>query len=208
MLRDIHLHGRLADRFAPSYTLDVGSPAEAVRAICAQVPGFLDCIREGEYRVVRGPLNGGNDLDEDTLTFPLGRADELHFVPVPAGAKNRGIGKIILGVAIVGAAFAFAPAGAGFLGANLGASTGLFGVTFGNVALFGASLAFQGISSLLTPTPKAGDFAQQERPDQRPSFLFNSIVNTAEEGATIPVVYGRVRVGSLVISTALATEQI
>ena len=205
MKRDIVLHGHLREAFGGPFHLEVATPAEAVRALCVLLEGFPGKLREGSYRLVRGPLEGGLELGEDQLTLGLGRAGELHLVPELAGGKRGGLGKVILGVALIGVAFAAAPA------AGLGETAfSVFGeaVTFGRIALTGAALALGGVAQLLTPAPKVRDFSAAERPDQRPSFLFNGPVNVAEQGLPVPLVYGQARAGSVVVSAGISTEEI
>jgi len=223
MKRAVHLHGALKDRFGGPYMLAVGSPAEAVRALQANFPGFRAAVLDGSFHVVMRTPRSETFLGPDELALGLGRS-ELHIIPVIAGAKSgAGIGKIVLGLTLVAAAFIFAPAapvfagGAGFAAGGTGAvgaavgGTGLgafvFGsaVTYGNIALFGATLAFAGISQLIAPSPKA-NYGDRERPDQRPSFLFNGPVNTTEQGGPVPLAFGRFRLGSQVISAGMVSE--
>lgn len=206
MLREIHLHGHLRRAFGPMIALDVETVAEAVRALAMQLDAFGEALVKGYYRVVRGPLDSGIDLELDMLRMKIGAANEVHLIPVPDGQKKGGIGKIILGIAIAAVAVIAAPATGGLSAAAFG---GLFGgsVSFGSIALIGAGIALKGISSLLTPTPNVQNYAERERPDERASFLFNGAVNTSAEGATIPVIYGRFKPGSVVISSEIVSEQ-
>ena len=89
-MRDIILHGHLAQRFGTKHTLSVESAAEAVKALSVLRPGFRDVIRQGEYRVVRGDVDDGLNLSIDALHMRLG-SRELHFIPETAGA-GRGTG--------------------------------------------------------------------------------------------------------------------
>lgn len=207
MLREIHLHGALRDQFGPSFRMNVDSAAAAGRALGCLVPGFRKAVIGNSYRVIRRAPKGDTHLGMDELTLGLGKA-ELHIVPVIAGEKGSGaaIGKIVLGIALVAAAFVFAPAAAG-LGAT---AFSVFGasVSYGSIALFGAAMAFAGLSQVLSPSPKAGNYGDRNKPDQRPSFLFNGAVNTAEQGGPVPLVFGRFRTGSQVISAGLVAEQI
>jgi predicted phage tail protein len=202
----IRLHGDLA-RFGGPFHLHVDTVGEAVRALCTQLRGLRAAIAAGSFRVIRGPQGSGLVMGEADLPMRLGRARELHVVPVPHG-RGRGAGKIILGAVLIAAAFVFAPAaaaGAGFLGANLGATAiaGL-GITYGNIAMFGVSMLFSGIAQMMSPTPKAPK--PFEPADRRPSFLFEQPVNVSSQGSVIPLVYGRFRVGSVVVSASLETE--
>src|SRR5205823_428362 len=107
---------------------------------------------------------------------------------------------------VAGAAGAFGAAAGGegsLLGLNFGAEIGFAGITYGNVALFGASLLLSGISGLLTnltdPT-KVGPTTA--------SYLLNGPTNTADQGGAVPLVFGRFRVGSTVVSTSLHAKDI
>ena len=227
-MRNVHLHGQLAEKYGPSFRFAVDTPVAAVRLFEANFPGFRRTLYEGHYRVVAGDLAEGLDLDAGGLSMMLGRND-LHIVPVASGrGSGKGTGKAILGAIIVVTAFVLAPAtggasagaAAGAAGAAAGSSaaaTGLgataftiFGsaVTYGNIALFGAVLALSGVTQLLSPQQVVNDYSERETPDQRPSFLYNGPVNTTEQGGIRPLVFGRMLVGSVVISGGLQIEQI
>lgn len=201
----IHLHGALGRRFGRCADYQVRDAAEAIRALAANHPDFEKTFREGSYRLIRGPRSrGGTDLTLDTLTLGLGSAD-LHIIPVPAGAKNGGAGKAIMGALImVVAVVAAMPTGGGSL--MLGAEVTIGGVglsvTYGSVALFGATMMLSGISQMLSPTPRVN------LPDSKQSYLFSGPVNVTEQGGSVPLVYGRCWVGSTVISSGMDTEQV
>lgn len=203
-LRTIHLHGALGDAFGREHRLDVKTAREAVRALCVLFRGFRQAFEPGRYHVIRGELGRPHGLDGETIDMRLGRAD-LHIVPVVAGAGGRGgaVAKIAIGVAIVAGAFFFAPAAAG-LGATAFSVAGV-GVTYGNIVAIGAAVALAGVAQLMAPQPKANVATERDR---RESFLFNGITNTIEQGGAVPIVYGRARVGSTVVSAGLQAEQI
>lgn len=209
-MRDIHLHGHLADRFGPLHRLEVQSAAEAIKALCILHPGFKDSLKEGSFQIVRGDaVDHGFALPEDGIRLKLG-SKPLHIVPQVEGS-GRGAGKAILGVALIAGAFAFAPAVVGALGPTQGLGATAFtafgsSVTYGNIASIGVSLALSGISAALSPRPKVTNLVQQ---DEKPSFLFNGAVNNSEQGGCVPVWYGGpIRVGSTIISGGLKAEQI
>lgn len=68
------------------------------------------------------------------------------------------------------------------------------------------SIAIGLVMSLLAPKPKTGDSA--ERPEERPSFLFNGPENVVEQGFQVPIVYGTHMTGSVVVSAGITVEQI
>ncbi|XKE45761.1 hypothetical protein LG302_01050 [Halomonas organivorans] len=198
-MKAIHLHGHLGGRFGGPFSLDVRDPAEAVRALSSQLPGFREVLAEGDWQVVRGPLDAGEPLDEAGLALGLAEGGELHLLPAVAGAGgDSGLGKVIAGVALVAAAGAFIPATAAIAGVGVQST----------VAGLGISMALGGVAQMLAPSPQVGDYGSRERPDQRPSFLFDGPVNTSTQGLPVPLVYGRVRAGSVVISAGMNAEEI
>ncbi|MDT4790510.1 hypothetical protein FQZ97_229320 [compost metagenome] len=71
----------------------------------------------------------------------------------------------------------------------------------------GAGVAVGGIISMTMKMPKA-DIGANESADNKPSFLFNGPTNTSSQGGAVPRGYGRVRVGSIVVSAALYSEEL
>jgi len=195
MIRKIVLHGALGERFGGPFMLDVVSPAEALRALIRQVNGFRAHFRDGQYRIIRGPIERDRALDLPAIEMRLGAATELHIVPVVAGAAS-GLGKILAGLALVAIAIAapyVLPA----------AITGIAGFTAVTSAVFsiGAALALTGVGMLLAKAP-------QQPPDSLDSFLFGGQLNIATQGGPVPLVYGTFIVGSVVISAGLETQQL
>lgn len=219
----ILLHGAAARRFGPRFDLDVKSPSEAFHALMKMVPGFKAFISAADWKIIKGPtaraVREGRDCDETDLPMRLGRVKELHLIPVPAGAKKSGIGKIVAGVAIIaltvataGAFGAFAAGGAG-LAASVGSATVAtsgFAITYANIAMFGASMVLGGISQMLAGNPRAQQASAREDSTQRVNSLFSGPVNVGELGQAIPLTYSGpdgVLVGSVVGSAGLTTEQ-
>jgi predicted phage tail protein len=64
----------------------------------------------------------------------------------------------------------------------------------------GLYFALSGAAQMLTPTPSNDSF------DDPNSFTFNGILNTINAGVSIPVVYGEVFTGSIIVSAGLDTE--
>jgi len=214
MIREIHLHGHLAT-FGGPYRLDVRDPLEATRALASQLPGFANAVREGLYRVVKGSDLDGPAIGEAELSVGLGRSRELHLVPLPAGAKRGGAAKAVLGVALIatgfmGAAYPVVSGAGSSMGFAFGAeATAAFGgITWGQIAMAGVSMTLSGISSMLAAPPKVEGYTGFEQADSRPSFLFDGPLNTTSQGQPVPVAYGIVRAGSVVISAGLTAEQI
>lgn len=101
MLRTVHLHGRLGEKFGHTFKLDVGSPAEAAGALIYQLPGFEEYIRHRNYAVIAGrspSFKEGAALNEHQLAIRLGRQTDIHIVPAPlmAGIETA----IIIGLTV------------------------------------------------------------------------------------------------------------
>lgn len=192
-LREVRLYGELGRQFGRVHRLAVRDAAEAVRALCAIRPGFEAAvlkIAEG-YRVSVGRRR----LDEaEQLHDPSGRREVIRIVPVVAGGKSKWVG-IILGAALIAASF-FLPVAPLIAGV---ASSSLAAIAFG----VGASLVLGGIAQMLTPTPKQPAANDVEN---KPSYVFNGPQNTSAQGLPVPVGYGRMIVGSNVVSLGLTSE--
>ena len=217
-MRRIHLHGRLADEFAPKFDMNVGSIAETARALEANFPGrFYRAIRRGAYHIVRGESpEDGESLDDTMLDFRY-RDGDFHIVPAVAGSGGnaKGIITIVLGVAliatgigsaVVAAAQITSIAGAATV-AEVAASAAFAGLSVGQVGLLGATLVATGVASLLTPTPSPPKLRSFDA-ETKSSFFFNGPINVGVQGGPVAVVYGRMKVGSTVISSSLSAEQI
>lgn len=209
-MNTIHLHGALRG-FGGPFTLDVRTPAEAVRALCNLRPGFEDALRRGVFRVIRGKRRTGQHLDQSELAINLN--GEMHLVPVPRGAKNQGGAKVVVGVALIAVASVLTFGVGGFAG-GAAATGGLLGLsgsaaaTVGGLVIntafgLGLSLTLTGVSMLLSPQPKSrtNNETEQER-----SYLFGGAQNTTEQGVAVPLIFGRIRTGSVVISASLEAD--
>jgi predicted phage tail protein len=70
----------------------------------------------------------------------------------------------------------------------------------------GTSMILGGVAQMIAPTAKAQD--PSERPENQPSYVFNGAVNTTAQGHPVPVGYGRLIVGSAVISAGIDVDEI
>ena len=196
MLSKIKVYGRLA-RFLGERTFEaeISSPVDAFKFLLANFPNLESHMMEQNYCVKVGDY----EISETELAIPTG-SQEIRIVPVIMGAK-KGLRRFLLGVAIIGAAV-FVPGAApalttsGFISGTAGAS---FLVTA--AANIGLYLALSGISQMISPTEDVG--ADSDDPS---SFTFNGVQNTIRAGVAIPVVYGEIFTGSLVVSGGIDTD--
>lgn len=179
------LHGILGREFGREWHLDVSSPAEAVRAIQANKPGFCKRIIELDRRglVFRVRL-GGEAIGEEELH--LRSEKRLDITPVVQGAGAAA--RFVAGVALV--------------------VLGYF--TFGATTALGMALISGGVGMMLgavvewlTPIPKRQEY---ENPENKPSYYFNGGANTTTQGLPVPVGYGELLVGSHVVSVGIYAE--
>lgn len=205
MLRTVHLYDELADKFGPIYKFEISSPSEAIRALSANVPGFLRSIkRDGQYALVVGKdLKGRSITDKFELNYSLlDHENDIHLVPVidGCGGGNKGFFSVIIGVALIATAFvmpASVPLGIGTLT--------LSNVTVG---LMGATFVLGGISNMIAAPVTNTNPEVNENVENRPSYMFNSVVNRGEQGGVLPLIYGGpLFVGSIVVATGVTIIQ-
>lgn len=205
MFRKIKLYGQLAD-YIGHKELDVESsvvktPANAVRFLISNFKNVEQHIRQNNYQI----KIGNNFITEEEVLFPVGN-ENIHIIPVIQGSGG-GLGRVLGGIALIG--LAFATGGASFsLSSGLTFKAGALGGVFVSKALVygGGLLALSGAAQMLAPQPQTPDFQSSE--DPRISFNFSGIQNVTRAGTPIPLVYGEIFTGSVVISAQVDTEQV
>ena len=207
-MTNVYLYGELRNKFGEEFKFNINSAKEALLAINANKKGFLDEIKKLEmkgvhYRMVIDDCVVHHPKEAEIQKTP----SEIHIVPIVWGAGKNGmaIGMIVVGLALVAATGGFGLAAVNFLGTSALAGSG-FATTLG---MIGASIAVQGVMSLLTPKPKA-DFNQEVQAGGK-SYLFGNKPANMSQGQAVPVGYGRLKIGSSQISAstnhhALATD--
>ena len=187
MLTTVILDGPMGKRFGKKWELCVNSPADALRLIEANTPGLKAWMQENietysSYRVsCVYPSGRKEDLDELALNAHCS-AKVMRFTPVIEGSGNAA--RIVVGAVIMAAAV-WTANGAAF--------------TVGQTIAFnaGASLFLGGVVGLLTPMPQTPTNKEQERLS---SHYFSGPANTSQQGNPVQLIYGRVLVGSQVVS--------
>ncbi len=207
-----YLKGELGKLYGSEFRFAATSIAHGLRSMCYQLKGddktdpFIDVLSKGYYSVIRD----GREIDIDELNVGLGKTKDVYIVPVPEGEGGQGgAGKFIFGALLVtGALLLAGPGGAGLAGGfTLGGTSGV-GISLGQIAAIGGLIGAAGAAQLLSPTPGAADTRVREAPEERPSFLIDSLTNTTEEGAPVPIIHGtKIMIGSHVLSSGLDVEQ-
>ena len=202
MFRVIKVYGKLAKHLGQrSFKAAISTPAEAIRFLLANFPSLRTVLIEGEYQVSvgRNQLEVGSHPEQ--LHYPSASFETIRIVPVVAGAGATA--RIVAGVVLFAVATLATAGGGAIFGAAIAKNIGFLAVT----QAVGASLALGGISQLLTPTPKISQGADSTS-DPRKSYSFSGIQNVSRQGVPVPVIYGEVFTGSIVISAGINTEEV
>lgn len=193
VLREVRLYGALGRQFGRVFRLAVATPAEAVHALCCVLPGFEKAFlgRDGRaaYHVFVGRGEQRRDIPEAEAGAPLGATDPIRLVPVVAGAKRGGALQTITGYVLTWVGYA--------LFVNGFPALGQF------VNQLGYSMMLSGVVQMLSPQrPK------EQRVENQPSYAFDGPLNNVEQGGPVPLLFGRVICGSVVVSQGLSTEEL
>ncbi|SAL00530.1 bacteriophage lambda tail assembly protein I [Caballeronia pedi] len=190
-LRTIRLYGVLGAKFGRTHRIAVSSTREALSALSVLQPGFKKFLLNAQDNgLTFAVFNGKQNLNEDQLWHPVGRED-IRIAPVLIGSKSSGLFQTILGAAILAVAV-WNPA---FLALSPAVHAGLLGL--------GASMALGGVVQMLSPQTSG---LASNSGDNGTSYYFNGPVNSVAQGDCVPIVYGRMRVGSKRVSAGIYAE--
>ena len=212
-MKVVKVYGALRKRLGQCrFEFDVATPAQAIKALCVNFPGLekwlIDSEKDGVgYRVCVGREKVTEDLSP--LGFPFSDKEVFSITPIVAGA-GRGFGRIAVGLGLVALAIVTQ-------GGSLSFGLGGFSATAGAKAAFGAKLAalagnlgvvltLSGIATAISPQPETG-LERGKEAAQLESFVFSNVVNTSKQGLPVPIAYGRLFVGSAVLSSGLDVYQ-
>lgn len=188
MLTKIYLEGAMGRNFGREWTLDIHTPAEAFQLIQANIPRFGQWIRDNLKRyekcmIICKYADGRIEaLDEKTMLMHK-EAKEIHFVPTVYGA-GKWMGAIVGAVMVVVGAICCCIPGFQPLGASLIVS--------------GAGML---ISTIVTAI--MGRTKKNDNEEEGTSYYFNGAQNTTRQGVPVPLIFGRCKVGSAVISSSI-----
>ena len=203
MLRKLKLYGQLAEFIGhKEFEIKVNSVSQAVSFLIHNFPEVERFMGPKYYQVKVGSY----DIDENELSYPVGQED-IHFIPAISGA-GRGMGKVLLGAALIGGAFLFTPLTMGSFFSPIvapGSFAAAMPLTKAAIGI-GAALVLSGVSDMLFPLPEPQKFNSEEDPQL--SFNFSGVQNTSRAGTPVPIVYGEIITGSVVISAAVDTNQV
>lgn len=187
---NVRFYGSLK-QFGSEFRLDCQTTAEIVQALTSQIPKLRQFIQQGLFTVRVGRDYFDNRYLEQGLSHKLKDDATVHFTPVLNGSKRGGLFGVIAGVAIIAGAIALGPL-AGIISTNAAWIVGSVG----------ASLLLGGVAQMLTKMPEMKMGTEKEK---KQSTAFSNLSNMTAQGKPMPLAYGRIRVGSLIISQGVET---
>ena len=221
MQQTVRLLDDLGARYGSEHVyFNLRSPAEAIKLLCINHPALQKELTEAHQHGVGYTLvQAGTFLAYEDLQLPLGKND-LVLAPVIAGSGGSA-GKILVGAALIAVAIA-APGvglfGGGALGFGVVAgATGFAATAAAAAGTIGIGLVLSGTAQLLSPQPTIPTLQNRTAPGQntnaagpqgvsratsgQQSYAFTGPANTVGVGATVPLVYGKLLIGSHLLSS-------
>ena len=191
-LKKIKVYGRLRKFLGQSYfEAAVKSPKQAFHFLIANFPQVENHMMNQLYKIKMG----GMEITEDLLN--LQSDEDIQIIPVAVGSKIAAIGALSVGAGALAATSSIA-----FISGTLATA----------LTTIGVSLLINEAANLLMPQPDiptnnmSDSFSQNDPTFQ--SFGFGSISNVARAGVPVPIIYGEVFTGSVVISSGIDTVQV
>ena len=187
----VRFYGTLK-QFGTTFKLEVHNTAEALRALTSQIPHLRQFIQQGLFTVRIAQQYIDNRYLEKGLYYTLKENDVIHITPVLKGAKRGGVFCVIAGVAMIATALVLSPLVLGAVAAS----------TAWTIGAVGASLLLGGVAQMLTKQPNMPSVSEKEKKN---STAFSNLSNMASQGKPMPLAYGRIRTGSMIISQGVET---
>jgi len=190
-LKKIKVYGKLRQFLGKSYfEAAVRSPKQAMSFLMANFEGLQKHMNDQYYKIKMG---------NETITeeyFSMSGQGDIQIIPVACGAAP-----FVIGAGLIGGGAYFANAAA------FAANAFLSGIFATSLTTVGITMIAGGVVDLLSPQPSFGDISDID-PRIRGSYAFNGISNVNSSGVPVPIIYGLVFSGSILISSGVDTAQI
>jgi len=184
-MTEVILHGALGRKFGKVHYFNINKPIDAIRALMANKKGFRHALKAwGRKGFLYEMICNGNLIENEQELLNTQNIKRIELAPVILGASKEI--KIVLGVILI-------VVGAIFIATGWLAPLGKFMVSMGVGLLIG------GILEILFPVSIPSFHTEAAGR----SFIFSTTGNSTTRGAPVQIGYGRLRVGSQVISTNL-----
>lgn len=182
----IELGGVLGKTFGKEHVRLISKVNEASRALAATIKGFEQYMISSQRRgLTYAVFKGKKNIGEDDLGFPV-TGEVIRIVPVIIGSKKAGLLQTILGAVLVVVGVMTSPWGGGVLIAP------------------GVAMMAGGVIQMLSPQP--GGLSSKQDSDNRASYAFGGVTNTASQGYPVSLLYGKRRIGGAIISAGIYVE--
>ena len=227
-LKKIKVYGKLRKFLGQSsFEADVDTPSQAIKFLLCNFPDVESHMANQHYKIKMGEQNIPLDL------LHLKGSDDIKIIPVASGSipvVAAITGAISAGAAVVATAASAIPVVGGIASAAIGAvgtvvgAVGTAATTIAAIPVIGGiasavatSVAIDGVTSLLTPTPSVPDipsssaaeaFSQNDPQLQSSNYAFSGIQNVSRSGVAVPIIYGERFVGSVIVSNGVDTIQV
>ena len=169
--------------------VDVANSSEALNALYCQINGLRKAIQTHRFfKVKLGKRYFTMPTIRDDVLQEMSDGDVLHVIPVIGG--SGGAVQFVVGavLSVVGYAFGW---------------TGI-GVVVGTI---GVGLMASGVAQMLTKTPSP-DNPNRNETEKKQSTSFSNLQNLVAQGRPVPLAYGRIMIGSLIIGKGVETLNI
>lgn len=187
MLTKVILEGGFAKAVGQKvWMLDCNSPAEAIQLIEANKPGIRRWIAKNikNFKICEVECEGENGNKRKLTTeeyFTNRKCKTIRFFPIFTGAGGNSFIQAVFGVALV-----------------------VVGAILENPYLISAGVGMiLGAVATMLMRPSKND----DEGDDKTNYYFNGAVNTVSQGAPVPLVFGRCRVGSAVVSSEIVVKE-
>ena len=195
-LKKIKVYGKLRQFLGKSYFMAaVKSPQQAMSFLIANFEGVQKHMNDQIYKIKMG----GRVISEEYLSI-TGQGD-IQIIPIATGSVEIVLGGLLLG----GGGAAVGAAVGGVIGGALVTSLVTTALT-----TVGTSMLIGGVVDLISPqnpVPTTSSVSDID-PSIRGSYSFSGIQNVSSSGVPIPILYGYVYSGSIIISSGTDSTQI
>jgi len=192
-MKKVRLFGDLQG-FKAEWELDVKTPGEALRAIDANRPGFLQAADAGDYLAILFDEHNPELIRQVTLdntSAPWG--DEILMIVPRAGGDIPAVAVLALFEAVGAVGFT---------------ATSFAVVAATAIINIGLSMAFSALANLITSPKQSVSAANTESYESKPSFISNGPVNVVRAGHPYPIIAGEFLCGSIVLSSQIHVQDI
>jgi predicted phage tail protein len=197
-MKEVILHGILAKEFGQSFEMQISRPKDCIKAINANLDNFINRINDLASQGFHYTIIVDNKKIQDIRELEIqNNFKRIDLVPLIVGS-----GAVIGGMILTGLATTLGGAAAGTAMAAWVAA-GIGSVVAGMVGGLVLTAVTMGLQMLLQEKPDGPAAASSATSAIKESFEFSNKANLASQGSSIPIGYGRLKVGSQVVQFTL-----